>query len=413
MMLLTVKHQINHISNEDYLNLRYLCRISKNLMNQAIYLCRQHFFKTKELLDYNLVYKLLKSSRNYTLLNSNMAQQSLRRVDQMFKSFQALNKLVEKGLYDEDKVKLPKYYDKDGFAPLFICQFSIKNGILKIPISKSFNPKIQIKVPPILVDKKVKFIQIIPKYNAKFFEILYSYEIEESGSQKELDQNKALAIDLGINNLLTCATSDGESFIVDGKRLKSFNQWYNKRNSFLQSVKDKQGIKHLTRKQIALVRKRNNRVNDYISKACKKVIKFCLSRKIGILVVGHNKDFQRNSNLGKKNNQEFTSIPFRRIINKLEYLSKLNGIKFLEQEESYTSKASFLDNDEIPKYGQGKKIKFSGKRVKRGLYRSGKGILINADVNGALNILRKSKVVSLEGLYRRGDLSTPLRIRIC
>ena len=144
------------------------------------------------------------------------------------------------------------------------------------------------------------------------------------------------------------------------------------------------------------------------------VINYCLRNKVGILVCGYNVTFQRNTNLGKVNNQTFVNIPFGKIREKLQYMCLLYGLEYVEQEESYTSKASFLDRDEIPVYNSDnpQKYEFSGKRVKRGLYRSAKGIEINADVNGAANILRKSKVVSLEGLYCRGELGTPVRIRV-
>ena len=253
---------------------------------------------------------------------------------------------------------------------------------------------------------------IIPKSNARFFEIQYIYKVDEI--QRELNKETALAIDLGINNLCTCVTSNGNSFIMDGKKLKSMNQWYNKRNSKLQSIKDKQGFgKKLTNQQTKLLRKRNNRVTDYIHKTSKYIINYCIDNNIGNLVCGMNKDFQRNSNLGKKNNQTFVSIPFGKIRHNLEYLSKLNGINFVTQEESYTSKSSFWDKDKIPIFGKEEtQVKFSGRRIKRGLYKTKEGKILNADVNGALNILRKSNVVSLSTLYNRGELGTPIRIRI-
>ena len=221
---------------------------------------------------------------------------------------------------------------------------------------------------------------------------------------------------MGINNLATCVTSIGKSFIVDGKKLKSINQWFNKYNAKLQSIKDKQEYgKALTTRQKTIWNKRNNRVNDYLSKAARIIINYCLENDIGILVCGYNNDFQRDSDIGKKNNQNFVNIPFSKFLWKLEYLCKFYGIKFVIQEESYTSKASFFDMDEIPEYKKEAKddnYSFSGKRIKRGMYKTSKGKIINADVNGALNILRKSKVVDLKVLYHRGEVDTPVRIRI-
>ena len=415
-MYLTVKQQLKHLSKTDYRNLRRLCRTAKNLMNQAIYVNRQYYFSESKYLGYEKTYAELKTSDNYKILNSNMAQQSMKVVDGMFQAFIALLKLVKEKRYDSRAAKLPKYLPKDGFAPLVIQQFKIQNQIFTLPYSRRYgaeHDKVSIKVPPILEGRKVKFIKIIPIQNAKYFEIQYTYEVAEE--QREVDKQKALAIDFGIDNLMTCVTTFGKSFIIDGRRLKSINQWYNKQNAKLASIKDKQKYgKSPTNRQRKITRKRNRRVNDYISKACRIVINYCLRNKIGTLICGYNATFQRNTNLGKVNNQTFVNIPFGKIREKLQYMCRLYGLEYVEQEESYTSKASFLDRDEIPVYNADnpQKYEFSGKRVKRGLYRSAKGIEINADVNGAANILRKSKVVSLEGLYCRGELGTPVRIRV-
>ncbi len=144
-------------------------------------------------------------------------------------------------------------------------------------------------MPPNLKNREVKIIEIVPKANARYFELQYAYEKVEE--QRELDKTKALAIDLGIDNLATCVTSAGQAFIIDGRRLKSINQWYNKENARLQSIRDKQKHKGITRRQTAITRKRNNRVNDYMSKTARKIIKFCLEQSIGVLVCGYNSDF--------------------------------------------------------------------------------------------------------------------------
>ena len=214
---------------------------------------------------------------------------------------------------------------------------------------------------------------------------------------------------------MTAVSNQCHSFIIDGKRLKSINQWFNKENARLQSIKDKQSFgKKTTNKQKALARDRNNKVNDYMNKAARKVIDYCITHDIGTLIVGYNETFQRNTRLGKRTNQTFVNIPYGRLRAKLEYLCKLNDIVFIKQEESYTSKASFWDNDEIPVYNADnpKEYDFSGKRIHRGLYQTADNILLNADINGALNIMRKSNVVSLDALYARGEVDTPVRIRI-
>ena len=415
-MYLTVKQQVKQLSKEDYRNIKRLSHIAKNLANEAIYNVRQYFFQEGKYLNYQKNYALLKESPNYKALNSNMAQQTMKEVDGMFQSFFALLELAKKGKYSFKAVKLPKYLPKDGFTTLIIGFVRLKGNQLTIPYSQSYGKeykKVTINIPPILEGKKVKEIRIIPKSKARFFEIQYSYEVAEE--QRDLDDQKAIAIDFGIDNLTTCATSTGQTFIIDGRRLKSINQWYNKENSRLQSIKDKQKFgKKCTNRQNELAYKRNNRVNDYMSKTARKIINYCLAKNIGVLVCGYNVTFQRESNLGKVTNQNFVNIPFGKLRDKLQYLCKLYGIKYIEQEESYTSKASFFDKDEIPVYNDDnpKQYTFSGKRVHRGLYKTASGYKFNADVNGALNILRKSKVVSLEGLYCRGELDTPVRIRV-
>ena len=416
-MYITIKQQVKHLTKEEYNILRELCRTAKNLTNQAIYNVRQHYFQEKQYLRYESNYHEIKNCENYKLLNSNMAQQTLKNVDTMFKSFFALIKLAKQGKYNFRYIKLPNYLPKNGYANLIIGMINIKNDMtLTIPYSytfkKKYDTKIQIKVPNILKDKKIKQIQIIPKFNARFFEIQYTYEIQEENIQ--LNTNNALAIDLGVNNLCTCVTNAGKSFIVDGRKLKSINQFFNKQNAKLRSIKDKQNIKKQTKQQYMISRKRKNRVDDYINKTCRYIINYCLANDIGTLVIGYNQSFQCKPDMSKKNNQNFTFLPFGKIREKLEYLCKRYNINYVLQEESYTSKASFFDNDDLPVYNMDnpQTYEFSGKRVKRGLYQTKDGYLFNADCNGALNILRKSSVVDLSVLYGRGELDTPKRIRI-
>ena len=418
-MYLTIKQQVKHLTKEEYNILRELCRIAKNLTNQAIYNVRQHYFQEKQYLRYEANYYEMKSCQNYKLLNSNIAQQTLKDVDAMFKSFFSLIKLAKQGKYNFRHIKLPNYLAKNDYSNLAISQIRLrKDNFLTIPFSNAFKQKyegikkIQIKIPQVLEDKKIKEIRIIPKFNARFFEIQYTYEIQEE--EIKLNINNALAIDLGVNNLCTCVTNTGKSFIIDGRKLKSLNQFFNKQNAKLRSIKDKQSIERQTKQQYLIFNKRKNRVNDYINKTCRYIINYCLSNDIGTLVIGYNQSFQCKANLGKKNNQIFTHLPFGKIREKLEYLCKRYNINYILQEESYTSKASFFDNDELPIYNADnpQTYEFSGKRIKRGLYQTKNNYLFNADCNGALNILRKSRAVDLTVLCSRGELDTPKRIRI-
>ncbi|SFL03068.1 transposase, IS605 OrfB family, central region [Lachnospiraceae bacterium KH1T2] len=415
-MYLTVKQQVKHLSKEDYFTIKELCHTAKNLANEAIYNVRQYYFTEGEFLKYEKNYTLLKNSPNYKALNSNMAQQILKEVDGSFKSFFGLLKLAKQGKYAFKDCKLPHYLPKDGYTTLVIGFVRLNGNKLILPFSNSFkksHKSVEITIPPVLLDRKVKEIRIIPKANARFFEIQYIYEAEYI--QRNLNTNNALALDLGINNLVTAVSNTGKSFIIDGKKLKSINQWFNKENARLQSIKDKQHIgKRTTNRQKAIARDRNNKVNDYMNKAARKIIDYCVANDIGTLVVGYNETFQRSSNIGKQNNQNFVNIPYGRLRDKFEYLCELNGINFVKQEESYTSKSSFWDKDYIPVYNADnpKEYQFSGDRIHRGQYKTASGKTFNADVNGALNILRKSSVVDLDILYGRGEVDTPVRIRI-
>ena len=416
-MYFTVKQQVKHLSKEDYNTIKELSHCAKNLANEAIYNVRQYYFTEGEFLKYEKNYALLKNSPNYKALNSNMAQQILKEVDGTFKSFFGLLKLAKQGKYAFKDCKLPHYLPKDGYTTLVIGFVRLNGNKLILPFSNSFkktHKTVEITIPPVLLGKKIKGIRIIPKANARFFEIQYIYEAE--CVKRNLNTNNVLALDLGVNNLVTAVSSDGKSFIIDGKKLKSINQWFNKENVRLQSIKDKQGFgKKPTSRQKAIARDRNNKVNDYMNKAARKIIDYCIANDIGTLVVGYNETFQRNSDIDNQNNQNFVNIPYGQLRSKLEYLCELNGIAFVKQEESYTSKASFWDRDNIPVYNNDnpKEYQFSGNRIYRGLYKTAKGKNFNADVNGALNIMRKSRVVDMTILYGRGEVDTPIRIRIC
>lgn len=287
-MYLTIKQQAKHLSKEEYSILRELCHTAKNLANEAIYNVRQYYFTEGEYLKYEKNYALLKDSSNYKMLNSNMAQQILKEVDGSFKSFFGLLKLAKKGKYSFRDCKLPHYLPKDGFTTLVIGFVRLNGNKLILPYSNTFkkaHKPVEIKIPPILADKHIKEIRIIPKSGARFFEIQYTYEAENI--QRNLNQNNALALDLGVNNLVTAVSNQGRSFIIDGRKLKAVNQWFNKENARLQGIKDRQGDKRrTTNRQKILADKRNRQVNDYMSKTAKKIIDYCIAHDIGTLVIG-------------------------------------------------------------------------------------------------------------------------------
>lgn len=412
----TWKQNLKHLTVEQYQMLRELCSLSRAVYNESLYNIRQHYFEEGSYLRYEANYYLVKNSNNYRRLGANVAQQSMKGADASFKSFFGLMKLAKSGKYQGWKIRMPKYLKKDSFFKIVFSQAQISDDKFRVPISfdmrKDYPQPMFIKIPPYIRDKKIRQIHIVPKYNGRYFEVRYMFDdIDES--KPELDATKVLGIDLGVNNLATCVTNTGESFIIDGKKLKSINQWYNKELSRLSSIKDQQGIKCYTKRQYTLTTKRNNRVNNYIYCAAKKIVNYCVNNKIGNIVVGYNDGFQSRSNLGRINNQNFVMIPLGRLKHRIEYLCNQCGINFFLQEESYTSKASFFDNDKMPKWNpqNPEEAKFSGKRVYRGLYITSKGIQLNADVNAALNILRKSNLTDLKVLQARGAVSSPLRFK--
>ena len=391
------KQQLKKLSSTEYKALRHLCHLSKNMYNVGLYNVRQHFFETNEYLTYAKNYTISKNNENYAILNKNMAQQTLKSVEENFKSFFSLFKKKREGSYNQ-KVNIPQYLDKDGFFQLSFAEFSIKKGVFAVPMSPKFKKeygKVLINVPKNLLDKTIKEIKIIPKNDAKFFEIQYTYILEKQ--EYKLNDDEALSIDLGIDNFATCVSTLGEAFILDGKTIKCINQWSNKNNARLQGIKDKQGISGITKAQFNLWNKRNNQINDYLNKAVNHIVKHCLNNKIGKVVLGYNPNFQKDSNLGNVNNQNFVNLPYGLFKSKLESMCERYDIKFITTEESYTSKASFFDNDELPVFDAKnlKNYKFSGKRIQRGLYKTKSEKLINADVNGALNILRKAKITNI------------------
>jgi IS605 OrfB family transposase len=325
----TWKVNLKHLSNVEYQYLREICRLSKNVYNESVYNIRQHYFSEGTYLRYESNYYQMKTSENYILLGANVAQQTMKSADQSFKSFFALRKKSKQGTYESWKVRLPGYLPKDGFHPVVFTQLMSEasaNGEFTVPVSfelrkkyVGLSRKFRLKVPNYIQGKRIHQIQVIPKYHGKYFEARFLFDDVEA-EFKELDPTKALAIDLGVDNFATCATSDGKSFIIDGRKLKSINQWYNKENARLSSIKDLQGINGCTKRQYLLARKRNRRIDDFIYKSAKYIISYCINNHIGNLVVGYNDGFQDKVDMGKVNNQKFTMLPYGKFKDRLQYL---------------------------------------------------------------------------------------------
>lgn len=409
---------IRGLSKQDYLKLKMLCLFSNNLYNVSLYHVRQHYFTERQYLRYEGNYHVTKSNDNYKLLHAGIAQQTMKIVDRSFKSFFALINKAKQGGYQFNAIKLP-YYRKKGSLFLFVIptnRIRVRNGYLEIPTSKAFkeiygSEPILIKSSEQIASLPLKEVRIVPVFNGRSFKVQYVYEQDEQSL--ELSQDKCLSIDIGLNNLATCVPATGTPFIMDGRKLKSINQWWNKEKAKLQSILNKQG-RYTSERIQRITTKRNNRTNDYMKKTARYIINYCIRNNIGTVVCGYNPDFKRNINLGSQTNQSFTQISFGNLRSQIKNLCSQYGMNYVEQEESYTSKASFLDLDNIPVYNGDNPYTgtFSGRRIRRGLYRSSNGTLINADVNGAANILRKSRQNFKFEELCRGVLATPTRIRI-
>ncbi len=267
-----------------------------------------HFFRERERLTYESNYHICKSNENYRILHTDIAQQTMKVVDRSMKSFLGLLKAISIGRCDQ-RPQLPKYLPKDGYFPLIIPRIKVKDGVFKIPMSRQFKKEygeVKIQLPERLNDKNIKEVRIHPKYSARWFEIEYIYEDEKI--ETSVTPDKAIAIDLGVDNLAACCDTEGHQFLIDGKRLKSINQWYNKRNAELQSLKDEQrcdlgdshrrrrggsqpprgsapreGIKGFTHQQARLYQWRNDRVRDYLNKTARIIINHCLTHQKGFL----------------------------------------------------------------------------------------------------------------------------------
>lgn len=401
---------------------KQLCRLSKNMFNVGLYNVRQYFFQERKHLRYEGNYHHSKGNENYELLATDIAQQTLKIVDRSFNSFFKLIGMKQRGELSV-KVNIPGYLPKDGYFLLVIPvrprdleKMPGKDWQFTVPTSRKFRREhgtFSFTIPERIRGLNIKEIRILPKLGGRYFDAAYIYEGVEEAQVKP--SKEMLGIDLGLNNFATCVSTTRESFILNGRSIKSINQGYNKENARLQSIKDLQGIQSLTNRQASLLNRRNHQVQDFLNKSARYVVNWCIDRGISRIVVGYNPDLKQSVNMGKRNNQNFTQIPIFTFKRKLESLCERYGIQVIEQEESYTSKASSLDGDMLPVWNADNPTphEFSGKRIKRGLYRTAQGWVVNADGNGALNILRKhtSKLNEFLGQFR-GCLAQPLRVNL-
>lgn len=373
-MILSERHIIKQ-SNQYYKDLDNLCFLSKNLYNSALYAIRQHYFNTKQYLNkFELINQFTKNKqKDYIALPRKVSQQIIYQVDQNFKSF--FNSLKSNNI--NHKISLPKYLDKNGKFEVIYTNQAISNKLLKHNILQLSGLK-EFNLP--IIHNNVKQVKLIHKGNHIVIDILY-----EQKEKEYKNNNRYCSIDLGINNLCTIGSNIIKSIIINGKPLKSINQYYNKKLAQLKSEQDLRKNKQYNKKKIQhLLFKRNNKINDYLHKSSKYIVNHLVSNNITNLVIGLNKEWKQETNIGRVNNQNFVQIPHTKLIEQLKYKCQLEGIKVIIREESYTSKCSFIDNEEICKHES-----YLGKRIYRGLFKTKENKIINADLNGALNILRK------------------------
>jgi IS605 OrfB family transposase len=359
---------------------------SKNLYNAANYVIRQNLIYGWGYVSYNEMNRLMKSHQAYKALPAKVSQQILMVLDQNWKSFfEAVKAYKADSSKFTGRPKLPKYKDKTKGRNLLVYTIQaisskqLKKGIVKLSGTELL---IKTKVDP----DRICQVRLVPKCDSYVIEVIYD---EPESTAK--DNDFAAGVDLGLNNLVAL-TSNQPGFIpllINGRTLKSINQFYNKRSSRLQS--QLKGRRKTSPRIQRLTRCRNQKVDNYLHHTSRRIVDILVAQRIGTLVIGKNAQWKTDINLGKQTNQNFVSIPHARLIEMLEYKGFLVGIKVIVQEESFTSKANFLGLDPIPVYGKTKtKPVFTGKRIKRGLYKTATGQLINSDVNASYNILTKA-----------------------
>ena len=393
------------LKKKEFKLIKALTHRSKDIYNYTLFVVRKYFFENNKYLSYEQAYHLVKDSEAYRNLPAQISIMTMRIVDRNMKSFFRLIKERKKGNYNRP-ICLPKYLPKDSY---FVCifpkqMFKIEKDRIKLFLNKKYRQEFKIKefilkLPKNIIGKEMKEVRIVPKCGGKWFEIEYVYKDNPLGLN--LDKNKILSIDLGLDNFATCIDTNGTTFIIEGRYIKSFNHWYHKKKALLQSIYSKQKIKGGD-KLCKLSRKRKFVINNFMNQAVSYIIKHCLKNSIGKIVIGKLKGIKQNINLGKKNNQNFCSISHGLFKQKLKSKCEYYNIEYIEVDEAYSSQTCC-------KCG----IIRRNNRKYRGLYICKNcGQVINADVNGAINILKKVAQESLNGILGSGCVAQPVRIRV-
>lgn len=377
-----VEQHIIHKGDSRYAAIDQAAFASKNLYNLANYHMRQSFIHTGKYMEYAEVYHLVKQSDAYKALPRKVSNDVLRLLGKNWKAYRkALAAWYEDPSAFLGRPCLPKYKDKQHGRNILIydIQALSKPALREGVIAPS---QLEITVPT--KQHNVKQVRIVPRHGYYVVEVVY----ERPEKPAQVNPDLVAGIDIGLNDLATL-TSNQPGFtplLINGRPLKSINQYYNKRKAALESKLMKMDARRRTSHQIErLTNKRTRRINHYLHTQSHRIIEHLVEEGIGTLVIGKNDGWKQEANMGKRNNQQFVQIPHARFIDMLTYKAELVGIRVILQEESHTSKCSFLDNEPICHQAH-----YVGKRVKRGLFRTATGRRINADVNGSYNIIRKA-----------------------
>ena len=403
--------RVFEIKKDKWLNEQF--NLSTLLYNQGRHFINEYFNQKSKFLSYCELDKLLKNltELNYyrQMCKAQVAQQCLRQLNSNFTSyFKALKDYKKNPSKYKGMPKPPKFKTEQHLITFTYQTIKIKDQFIVI------NKEHKVHIPDEVYKEELnnfKTISFIPFYNR--IKVVIAYETKELNT--DLNLNDYLSIDLGMNNLCSCVSKD-DCFILNGKPLKSINQYFNKELSKLRSERplkgDKQDFNYNSFKIKNLSLKRELKITDILHKASKYLVNYCVEHKIGTIVFGRNKEWKDSIQLGKQTNQNFVSIPFFKLLKMLEYKCKRIGIKLVQQEESYTSKCDALAFEEVKRHDT-----YKGSRIKRGLFLSSIGKVLNADINGALNILRKyliknaiSEFPVIQEIIDRGLLYRPFRI---
>jgi putative transposase len=393
-MQLTEQHIIKH-NDPRFVVIEAAAFKSKNLYNAALYEIRQSYIHEGIYLNYHEMDRRMQSHEAYKALPAKVSQQVLKQLAEVWKSF-----FEARAAYEEDpstftgRPKLPKYKHKTEGRNMLVYTIQAisrgKNGLKRGIIRPSMLP---ISVETQQDPKKIDQVRIIPRHGYYVVEVVHTKE----PIQTNVDSSFCVGIDLGVTNLAAIA-SNREDFVprlVNGRPLKAWNQWYNKRMKVLKNKLPKADRERVTWQMEQITNTRNRQINHYLHTASKRIIEFLVKEGVGTVIIGKNPLWKQEVNRGRHTNQNFVSIPHARFIDMLTYKAALVGIQVEVTEESYTSKASFVDLDPLPTYKPDdvEEHLFSGKRIGRRnrLYRTKDGRKICADVNGAYNILRKRR----------------------